>query len=172
MQGELGGAVDELPGLLWTAAPDGQFDFLNQRWREYTGVALAEFHGRGWQTLVHPEDLPRLLAGGRSVPVSSAPIEADVRLRGADGEYRWFLFLAHPSLDSAGQVIKWSGFSTDIDNRKRAEEELRESAARFRDYAETASDWLWEIGTDYNYTLLTENAFGSHPADRIGTKCW
>ncbi|MER9657180.1 ATP-binding protein [Mesorhizobium sp. M0152] len=172
MQDELGGAVGELPGLVWTAAPNGQIDFLNQRWREYTGMALADLHGRGWQARVHPEDLPGLLAGWRSVPVSSGPIEAEVRLRGADGEYRWFLFLAHHSLDAAGQFIKWSGFSTDINNRKRAEEELRESAARFRDYAETASDWLWEIGTDYNYTLLTENAFGSDPADRIGTKCW
>jgi hypothetical protein len=49
---------------------------------------------------------------------------------------------------------------------------LREAAARFRDYAETASDWLWEIGPDYKFTLLTENAFGSDPADRIGTACW
>jgi hypothetical protein len=49
---------------------------------------------------------------------------------------------------------------------------LRQAAARFRDYAETASDWLWEIGPDYKFTLLTENAFGSDPADRIGTACW
>jgi hypothetical protein len=172
MQGELGRAVDVLPGLVWTVAPDGQIDFLNQRWRDYTGLGTEESRGRGWQTLVHPEDLPRLLAGWRSVSTSSTPAEAEVRLRGSDGKYRWFLFLAHPSIDTSGQVVKWSGFGTDIDNRKRAEEEMRASAARFRDYAETASDWLWEIGTDYRYTLLTENAFGSDPADRIGTKCW
>jgi PAS domain-containing protein len=53
-----------------------------------------------------------------------------------------------------------------------AEEALRESEARLRDYAETASDWLWEIGPDYRYTLLIENAFGSNPVDRIGTACW
>src|SRR4030095_7449571 len=56
--------------------------------------------------------------------------------------------------------------------RKRTERALRDSEERFRDYAETASDWLWEIGSDYKFTLLTENAFGSDPALRIGTACW
>jgi PAS domain S-box-containing protein len=63
-------------------------------------------------------------------------------------------------------------FVLDLTARKRAEEALRESEAKFRDYAETASDWFWEIGPDYKFTLLTENAFGSDPAARIGTVCW
>jgi PAS domain S-box-containing protein len=63
-------------------------------------------------------------------------------------------------------------FVVDLTERKRAEEALRESEAKFHDYAETASDWLWEIGPDYKFTLLTGNAFGSDPADRIGTPCW
>jgi PAS domain S-box-containing protein len=63
-------------------------------------------------------------------------------------------------------------FVIDMSDRKRAEEALRESEAKFSDYAATASDWLWEIGPDYKFTLLTENAYGSKPADRIGTFCW
>jgi PAS domain S-box-containing protein len=63
-------------------------------------------------------------------------------------------------------------FVLDLTERKRAEEALRESEAKFSDYAATASDWLWEIGPDYKYTLLTDNAFRSDPADRIGALCW
>ena len=73
---------------------------------------------------------------------------------------------------ASGELVEIVATGVDVTERKRAEEALRESEAKFRDYAETASDWFWEIGPDYKFTLLTENAFGSHAADRIGTACW
>jgi PAS domain-containing protein len=60
MENELRRVVDPLPGLVWTALPDGSVDLLNQRWREYTGLTVAEGCGRGWQTAIHPEGLPEL----------------------------------------------------------------------------------------------------------------
>jgi PAS domain S-box-containing protein len=71
-----------------------------------------------------------------------------------------------------GELVEVVATQIDVTERKRAEEGLRESEAKLRDYAETASDWFWEIDPDYKFTLLTENAFGSNPADRIGTACW
>jgi PAS domain S-box-containing protein len=130
MESELGAVVDALPGLLWTAFPDGQIGYLNRRWSDYTGLAVEESRGRGWQASVHPEDLPRLLAGWRAE--SSASVETEVRLRGSDGKYRWFLFRAHPSANPSGQLVKWCGLSTDIDERMQAEEALRTSERRFR----------------------------------------
>ena len=132
METELRRVVDALPGLVWTARPDGHIDFLNQRWCEYTGLSVEEADGRGWQTAIHPEDLPELLECWRSILASGEPGEMEARLRRFDGEYRWFLFRACPSAEASGQVVKWCGINIDIGHRRRAEEALRASERRFR----------------------------------------
>jgi PAS domain S-box-containing protein len=132
MENELSHVVDALPGLVWTALPDGHIDFLNQRWREYTGLSLEEAYGWGWQTAIHPEDLPELLERWRSILASGEPRDMEARLRRFDGEYRWFLFRTCPFADASGQVVKWCGMNTDIEDRRRAEEALRARARRFR----------------------------------------
>jgi PAS domain S-box-containing protein len=108
----------------------------------------------------------------RDTLAKGEPVHTEVRLRRADGQYRWFAVDRVALRDESGKVIKWYGTAYDIEQRKRAEQALRESEAKFRDFAETASDWFWEIGPDYKFTLLTENAFGSRSADRIGTTSW
>ena len=102
MEIQLSRIVDALPGLVWTALPDGHIDFLNQRWCEYTGLSLDESRGCGWQTVVHPEDLPQLLECWHSIFTSGDPREMEARLRRFDGEYRWFLFRTHPLADAIG----------------------------------------------------------------------
>ena len=120
MQNEISRVVDALPGLVWSALPDGQIDFLNQRWCAYTGLSLAEACGWGWQSAVHPEDLPKLLARWQAVLASGASGEMEARLRRCDGEYRWFQVSASPLHDASGCVVKWYGVSTDIEERRRA----------------------------------------------------
>src|SRR6266700_8356405 len=132
MESELGRVVDALPGFVWMARPDGQIELINQSWSAYTGLELGASCGRGWQAAIHAEDLPRLLAAWRGAPASRAPVETQVRLRGADGNYRWFSFRAQPSADASGQIVKWCGLSTDIDDRIQAEEARRASERRFR----------------------------------------
>jgi PAS domain S-box-containing protein len=132
MESELGHVLDVLPGFVWTALPDGQIDFINQRWSDYTGLEIDRSHGRGWQAAVHPEDLPRLLADWHGDSAPNAAVQSEARLRGTDGQYRWFLFRAQPEVDASGQVVKWCGLSTDIDDRIQVEESLRASERRFR----------------------------------------
>ena len=125
MEIELRCIVDALPGLVWTARLDGHVDFVNQRWCEYTGLSVDEAYGWGWQTAIHPDDLPELLERWRSVLASRESREMEARLRRFDGKYRWFLFRTNPLIDASGQVVKWCGMNTDIEDRRRSEETQR-----------------------------------------------
>src|SRR3984957_7158269 len=121
--------LNTLPGLVWAALPDGHIDFLNRRWCEYTGLGAGQACGQGWHATIHPEDLPELAACWRSIVLSGKPADMEARLRRFDGEYRWFLISVNPMRNNAGQIVKWYGVNTDIDDRKRAEEKLRRSNA-------------------------------------------
>src|SRR3977135_3452603 len=125
MENQLSRVVDALPGLVWTALPDGHINFLNQRWCEYTGLSVDQAYGWGWQRAIHPEALPELLERWRSILASGESREMEARLRRFDGEYRWFLFRTCPLVDASGQVVKWCGMNTDIEDRRRSEETQR-----------------------------------------------
>jgi PAS domain S-box-containing protein len=291
--------IETVPGLIWSNGPDGDPTHVNQRMLDYSGVRFEEFKHRGWEAFVHPDDFRETADAFYRAIRTGATYEGIMRLRRADGEFRWHHARCEPLRDRRGRIIQWYGLSVDIDERKkagdqlrrseaylveaerlshsgsaayneteilyfseearrmfgfdprhgipsreavwqrihpddrdrineaieravrakksfgnafrivlpdgtirhqeainhpvfsaggklkeivvtgidvterkRAEDALRESEAKFRDYAETASDWFWEIGPDYKFTLLTENAFGSDPTQRIGTTCW
>ena len=123
MKNELSRVVDALPGLVWTALPDGQVDFVNRQWCEYTGISLKDSAGDGWQNAIHPEDLPQLLECWKS----SSSCEAEVRMRRCNGEFRWFAFRANPITGASGVVVGRCGLSWDIEHRKRREEFLGEN---------------------------------------------
>ncbi|SKD05497.1 PAS domain-containing protein [Paraburkholderia hospita] len=120
MENELLQVVDALPGLVWTALPNGHVDFLNRRWCEYTGMSAKDAL-QCWQKAIHPGDLPELLGRWRAILTSGEPQEMDARLRRFDGEYRWFLIRTRPILDASGQVVKWCGLNTEIEDRRRME---------------------------------------------------
>jgi PAS domain S-box-containing protein len=291
--------TEAVPGLVWSNGPDGEPTHVNQRMLDYSGIPFEEFKRGGWEPFVHPADFPETAEAFYHAIHTGTPYEGVMRLRRADGEFRWHHARCEPLCDQQGRIIQWYGLSVDIDEgkkaedrlrrseaylaeaqrlthtgsavynekeilhwsdeaarifgfdpvhgipsreavwqrvhpddldrvnenidhavrekrsftnayrivlpdgtgkhiesinhpvfsasgelleivvtavdvteRKRAEQALRESEAKFRDYAETASDWFWEIGPDYKFTLLTDNAFGSNPANRIGTACW
>ena len=119
---ELSRLTNALPGLIWTALPDGRADYVNHRWIEYTGLSEAEALGLGWHSTIHPDDLPVILAHWLASRETGSATEVEARLRRHDGEYRRFIFSAAPLKDETGRIIKWCGINTDIEDRARAEE--------------------------------------------------
>ena len=284
--------TETVPGLVWSNGPDGEPTHINQRMLDYSGLRFDDFKHRGWEAFVHPADFPETAEAFYHAIQTGTSYEGVMRLRRADGEFRWHHARCEPLRDRQGRIIQWYGLSVDTDERKKAEDRLRrsetylaeaqrlshtgtwvfnattmayvywsdesyrvwgldplegvpnretirqrihpddrdrvyeggeeavrqkrdyavayrivlpdgaikyleassrhlfsapgelvevvgshvdvterkraeqavrESEGKFRDYAETASDWFWEIGPDYKFTLLTENAFGSRP---------
>ena len=125
MSVEASRVVDALPDMVWTALADGNIDFVNQRWCEFTGLGVGESLGQGWQAAIHAGDLPELLEHWRSIVTSGEPGGMEARLRRFDGEYRWFLLRACPLIDDSGQLVKWCGMNTDVEDRRQAGEVLR-----------------------------------------------
>lgn len=116
--------IETIPTFAWSALPDGAEDFVNRLWQEYSGLSAKESAGEGWQVAVHPEDLKRHLEKWRTSLATGEPFENEVRYRrAADGQYRWFLARAIPLRDARKRIVKWYGISTDIEDRKRAEQE-------------------------------------------------
>ena len=293
--------IEAVPGLVWSTGSDGEPTHVNQRILDYSGMRFEDFLHLGWKQFLHPDDFSATADAFAHAIQTGTPYQAVHRLRRTDGEYRWHHARGEPLRDGQGRIIQWYGLSVDIDEgkkaedqlrrseanlaeaqrlshtgswginpatskilywseecyriwgfdlaqglpyratvfhrihpddrdrvyketleasrqkrdhkidfrivlpdgtvkhleaighhlfaadgelvqivgtnidvteRKHAEQALRESEGKFRDYAETASDWFWEIDPDHKFTLLTENAFGSHAVDRIGTACW
>jgi len=113
--------VDTIPALVWSARPDGSAEFFNRRWLDYAGLTPEEASDWGWTAALHPEDRGRLMDYWRHLLASGKAGETEARLRRFDGEFRWFLFRAEPVLNRLGNISKWYGANTDIEDRKRAE---------------------------------------------------
>jgi PAS domain S-box-containing protein len=120
---QLRDVIETIPAYVWSALPDGSVDFVNRRWLEFTGFSLDRALGWGWADALHPEDRARLDETWRAAIESGDAMETEARMRSADGQYRWLLFRAVPLRDRSGKIVKWYGKSTDVEDRKRAEQE-------------------------------------------------
>ena len=124
--------IDTVPSFLWTSFSDGSKEFLNRRWYEYTGLTLEQGKGWGWKVVVHPDDLDRLIREWLALLNDPKPGELETRIRRYDGEYRWFLIRVLPEFDAEGNVVRWLGSDTDIEDRKRAETKLLKDERELR----------------------------------------
>ena len=137
--------IDTVPAQLWTESPEGVVDFVNRRWIDYTGMTLEQAVGSGWNRMVHPDDIERVLTRWRKLVAEGKPREIESRLRRSDGEYRWFLSRCCPLVDRSGHILGWYGSDTDIHDLKAAEETLRRSEGYLAEAQRLSHTGSWAL---------------------------
>jgi PAS domain S-box-containing protein len=115
--------LEGIPTMAFSVHPDGSLDLVNQQWLDYSGLTVEAKDGRGWESAVHPDDVKTHLEKWRAALASGEAFENEARFRSVSGEYRWFLVRAVPLRDTQGKILRWYGALTDIEERRRAEEE-------------------------------------------------
>jgi PAS domain S-box-containing protein len=136
---ELRDVVNTVPAHVWSTSPEGHVDFVNDRWLHFTGLALGEAFGWKWEAVVHPDDRARYVADWHAAIKNGQAMEAEARVRRADGEYCWWFVRNVPLRDETGKLIRWYGTAIDIEDRKRAEQALRKSEERWRSVFENSA---------------------------------
>src|SRR5690606_15948 len=116
--------ADALPHMVWSTLPDGDHDYFNARWYEFTGVAPGATDGEGWNTMFHPEDRQRAWSLWRRSLETGEPYEIEYRLRHHTGDYRWTLGRPMPMRDSDDNIVRWIGTCTDIHDSKQQREQI------------------------------------------------
>ena len=148
--------ADSIPQLAWTASPEGQVFWYNQRWYDYTGTTPDQMEGSGWQSVHDPDELPKVLERWKGSIASGEPFDMVVPLRGADGQFRSFLTRVMPHRSPEGRVLQWFGTNTDITERIHADKALRESEERFRQLANAMPQIVWTARPDGHLDYFNE----------------
>jgi PAS domain S-box-containing protein len=162
---ELRRFIDRVPALGWSALPDGSLDYVNPRFRDYTGLSLDELCGSGWKSAIHRDDVQPLESWSQELLESREAGTTEVRLRRFDGSYRWFLVFANPLQDESGSIVAWYGTNIDIEDRKQAEEALRASELSWRQIIDNIPGFV-NVGTTADSLTILENGFVNRLQDR------
>ena len=145
-EAELRHVVDTIPAIVWSALPDGSNSYVNSRFVEYCGMPPERIAGTGWHAATHPDDLERHNAKWLACAASGEPLEDEVRFRRADGQFRWHLQRGVPLRDESGHIVKWYGVLTDIEDRKRAEDTIRDQETELRQMLDFAPQIVGVLG--------------------------
>jgi len=111
--------ADTIPVIVWTALPNGDLDYFNTQWYNYTGLNFEQSAGKGWQSVEHPDDLKEVLFAWNKSLASGEPFKIEERKKSANGDYRWHIMSASPLKDDNGNIIHWFGVCADIEDQKK-----------------------------------------------------
>jgi PAS domain S-box-containing protein len=153
---ELRGVIDAIPTIAWSALPDGSNTYVNKGFAEYSGLSAEQAPGSGWQAATHPDDLQQYLSKWMASVATGEPLENELRLRRADGQYRWHLCRGVPLRDEGGRIVKWYGILFDIDELKKTESALHEREHELLGIIDTIPSMLWSASPAGEVTHISQ----------------
>jgi PAS domain S-box-containing protein len=148
--------ADSIPNLAWMAHADGHTFWYNRRWYEYTNTTPEQVSGWGWQSVHHPDELPRVMARWRECIRTGEPFEMEFPLLSGTGVFHWFLTRVTPVYGQEGEIARWFGTNTDVTEIRHAREALRESESHFRQIANSLPQLVWIAGPDGSVQWLNQ----------------
>ena len=163
--------AESMPQIVWATRPDGLNIYFNQQWVNYTGLTLEESYGEGWITPFHPDDRQRAWDAWQRATRYRDTYALECRLRRADGVYQWWLVRGVPLVGANGEIIKWFGTCTDIEQIKATEQKLKESEAKFSGIVSISADAIISIDDTRRITIFNDGAekiFGYSRAEVVG----
>jgi PAS domain S-box-containing protein len=173
---ELRDAIDTIPATVWSTLPDGSNTWVNKYCVEYSGLSLEQMAGSGWKAAIHPDDLELHVGKWIESVATGEPLENEARFRRSDGQYRWHLDRGVPLRDEDGNIVKWYGVVTEIEDRKRAEEtlqalsrDLQESKSRLEEAQRITHVGYWErdlVTSRITWSDETYRIYGMRPQER------
>ena len=167
--------ADAVPQFVWTTRPDGEVEYFNGRWYDYTGLSVEETLGHAWAAALHPDDRARTVEVWARATAEGSGYEIEYRFRSAAGQYRWFIGRARPVRNPAtGEIARWFGTCTDIDDAVRAAERLQASESRFRALAEAVPGFVFTLGPAGDIEYITPRAaeFTGVPVGELHADGW
>lgn len=174
-EGRFRGMAETVPNILFAVGPNGECEYVNQRFYEYTGMAPGSALGFGWTAALHPDDQEQARETLRQPIGEGEILLREVRFRAKDGGYRWFLSRVRPVQDSGGRIVKWFGSSTDIDAIKQSDTMMRRINERLTAVLSSINECYFTVDHQWRITYVNPNAatyFREDPARLVGRTLW
>jgi formate hydrogenlyase transcriptional activator len=156
--------VDTIPGLVSTVNAAGEVELINRQLLEYFGKATEELKNWATSDTIHPDDLPRMIDAWRRAFEGGQPLDLEIRSRRVDGVYRWFNLRSRPQRDAEGRIVRWFSLGTDIDERKRAEDELEKAFDEIKRLKDSLHDENIVLREQIDQVFMFEEIVGTSPA--------